>query len=363
MKYLNALNSIEGVGSQKLTMLMAHFGSAEKAWNASLSELIRAGLSENLAEKIVSGRISIDPDKKWKELEKEEILVISLEDSNYPELLREIHNPPYILYAKGNIALLNSTMLAVVGSRKFTEYGARVASAFGRDLANSGITVVSGLALGIDAIAHTGALEAKGKAIAVLGNGLDATSIHPRSNFELSQEIIKNGGLLLSECSPGTLPNPGSFPARNRIMAGMSLGTIVVEAALDSGSLITANLALDFNREVFAVPGPIFHLQSQGPHMLIKKGAKLCASVSDILEELNSSQISPGEQKNSEITSYEPSSPEEKAVLDVLSRESIHVDTIVKLSKLETASVGSTLAMLEIKGVIKNIGGQNYIKI
>ena len=362
MKYLNALNKIEGVGSQKLALLMAHFDSSEKAWGAPLAELIGAGLSENLAGKIISERNSINLDKEWEELEKEGISVISLEDPAYPNLLKEIHNPPYILYAKGDLSLLNSTMIAVVGSRKSTEYGSRVASSFGRELANSGITVVSGLALGIDAIAHAGALEAKGKTVAVLGNGLDEKSIHPRSNFELSQEIIRSGGLLLSESPAGTSPLPGSFPARNRIMAGMSLGTLVVEAALDSGSLITANLALDFNREVFAVPGPIFHLQSQGPHMLLRKGAKLAASVSDILEEISFVETLKSSTKTSKKDTYEPASKEERGVLDVLGQESVHVDIVVKLSKLETATALSTLAMLEIKGIIKNIGGQNYVK-
>ena len=219
------------------------------------------------------------------------------------------------------------------------------------------------LALGIDAIAHAGALEAKGKTIAVMGNGLDNKSIHPRSNFELSQEIIRNGGLLLSEYPLGTSPLPGSFPARNRIMAGMSLGTLVVEAAEGSGSLITANLALDFNREVFAVPGPIFHLQSQGPHSLIKKGAKLVSSVSDILEEISFVSESKNATENPKKDGYRPATEEEKSVLDVLGQESVHVDTILKLSKLETATALSTLSMLEIKGIIKNMGGQNYIKL
>ncbi|HBP01195.1 MAG TPA: DNA-protecting protein DprA [Candidatus Moranbacteria bacterium] len=363
MKYLNALNKIEGVGSQKLALLMAHFDSSEKAWGAPLAELVKAGLSENLAGRIASERDRIDPDAEWEKLEKEEISVVSLEDPNYPELLREIHNPPYILYTKGDPSLLNSKMIAVVGSRKSTEYGSRVANSFGRDLANSGVTVVSGLALGIDAIAHAGALEAKGKTIAVMGNGLDNKSIHPRSNFELSQEIIRNGGLLLSEYPLGTSPLPGSFPARNRIMAGMSLGTLVVEAAEGSGSLITANLALDFNREVFAVPGPIFHLQSQGPHSLIKKGAKLVSSVSDILEEISFVSESKNATENPKKDGYRPATEEEKSVLDVLGQESVHVDTILKLSKLETATALSTLSMLEIKGIIKNMGGQNYIKL
>jgi len=362
LKYLNAINLIDGVGSQKLALLMAHFENPEKIWNASFSEIVQSGIKKNLAEKIIQERNSIDPDKEWDKLQKENIAVVSLEDANYPQLLKEIHNPPYILYAKGDISLFNSSSLAIVGSRKFTEYGKRVAEGFGRDLANAGITIVSGLALGIDAIAHSGALEAEGKTIAILGNGLDEKSIHPRTNFQLSQEIIRNGGLLVSEYPIGTTPLPGNFPARNRIMAGMSFGTIVIEAALESGSLITANLALDFNREVFAVPGPIFYPQSQGPHSLIKRGAKLAASISDILEELSFIKKTENKEVTARKEAYLPASKEEECVLKTLGQEPTHVDTIVKLTRLETAIVSSVLTILEINGIIKNIGGGNYIR-
>lgn len=358
MKFLNALNKIEGVGSQKFFLLMEYFKDAEKIWKASMQEIISAGISENLAKKIISEREKINPDKEWAELEKEGIEIISVESDHYPPLLKEIPGPPYLIYIKGNKELLLEKMISIVGSRKFTEYGKRVAGGFGRDLANAGLVVVSGLALGIDAIAHQGALEAKGKTIAVLGNSLDKKSIHPRTNFELAEEIISGGGLLLSEYPIPTSPSIGTFPARNRIMAGISLGTVVVEAALDSGSLITANHAVEFNREVFAVPGPIFYPQSQGPHMLIKKGAKITSSINDILEEIGFIE---GFSIKSE-SSYQPESDEEASVLKNLSQEPIHIDTILKLSKLETSTANSTLTMLEIKGVVKNIGGGNYIK-
>lgn len=358
MKFLNALNKIEGIGSQKMNLLMNYFPTPESAWNASISELVKSGLKESLAEKIVQKRNEINPEKEWETLQKEAVSIISINDKTYPPLLREIHNPPYILYVKGDVSLLNSNMISVVGSRRFTEYGSRVASSFGRDLANAGITVVSGLALGIDAIAHKGSLEVRGKTIAVLGNSLDEKSIHPRTNFELSKEIIENNGLLLSEYPIPTQPSVGTFPARNRLMAGMSLGTVVIEAALDSGSLITANLALEFNREVFAVPGPIFYPQSQGPHMLIKNGAKIATSIADILEEINVVEGYSGEQKSL----YAANSAEEEKLLSILSQEPLHIDTIAKLTKLNTSLTSSTLAILEINGAVKNIGGQNYIK-
>jgi len=359
MQYLNALNSIDGIGSRKLEMLVAHFSNAEKAWNANLQELIQSGIGEKLSEKFVEQRKNINPDLEWKKLQDEEIFILSINDTRYPKLLREIHNPPYLIYAKGNLSLLNSTMIAVVGSRKFTEYGKRVAHAFGRDLAHAGITIVSGLALGIDAIAHESALEIKGKTIAVLGNGLDQKSIHPKTNLQLCQEIIRNDGLIISECPIGTPPTIGSFPARNRIMAGISLGTIVIEAAIGSGTLITANLALEFNREIFAVPGPIFYPQYEGNHKLIKTGAKIACAVSDILEEINFNSTSVKEEK----VDYMPTSKEEEKILHILNHEPSHIDTIRKMTKLETSIIGSTLAILEINGIVKNVGGQNYVRL
>jgi DNA processing protein len=292
-------------------------------------------------------------------METENISAFSIKDDQYPALLKQIPDCPYIIYMKGNLDCLKLPLVAVVGSRKLTEYGKQAAQILSRDLANSGICVVSGLAFGIDACAHQGALEAKGKTIAVLGNSLDAESIAPRNNFQLAEEILENDGLLISEFPIKTTAAIWTFPSRNRIMAGMSLGTLVVEAAEKSGSLITANLALDYNREVFAVPGSIFSPQSIGTHQLIKSGAKLVACNADILQEL---KIEQNPQINLEKIDLELS-PEEKIVYAILSYESLHVDTITKITKLETATISSTLSLLEIKGLTKNIGGQNYIKL
>ncbi|EKE19458.1 MAG: hypothetical protein ACD_9C00009G0001 [uncultured bacterium] len=249
---------------------------------------------------------------------------------------------------KGDPDCLNFPLIAIVGSRKLTTYGNQAARSFARDLANNGICVVSGLAFGIDAVAHQGALDAKGKTIAVLGNSLDEESIAPRSNFQLSENIINNGGLLISEFPIKTAASQGTFPARNRIMAGLSQGTLVVEAALKSGSLITANLALDYNRDVFAVPGSIFSPQSEGTHLLIKAGAKLTTSAKDILEELRlETSQQPSKKPTISMTN------EEKNVFSVLSHESLHIDRISKLTKLDTSTISSILAILEIKGAIK----------
>ena len=291
-------------------------------------------------------------------MEKVGIKMVVITDPEYPTLLKEIANPPYIIYTRGNLDLNSAPMISIVGSRKFTAYGSQVASTFAKDLARAGIIVVSGMALGIDAIAHQGTLSAGGQTVAVLGDGLDDESIHPKNNFNLAKDIMENGALV-SEFPFGTPPLAFNFPTRNRIIAGLSLGTLVVEAGEKSGTLITSSLALEFNREVFAVPGSIFSTQSLGTNDLIKKGAKVVTSVKDILEELNlgTNQIpKPILPKNFE-------SDEEKIIMSLLSTEPVHIDNISKLSKLSVSQVSSCLSMMEIKGYVKNIGGQNYISL
>jgi len=360
MKYLNALNKIQGVGSQKMKLILDFFGSAEKAWTGSQKEFEASGLTPGLAAKIVAERAGIDPDKEWTEMEKREIRMITVNDDAYPKLLKEIANPPYILYVRGRLEALNEKpMIAIVGSRKFTSYGQQVAGAFATDLARSGITVVSGLALGIDAIAHRATLDARGTAIAIIGSSLEDENIGPRTNFDLARNILLSNGAIISEHPLGTQATPFAFPVRNRILAGMTLGTLVVEAALDSGTLITANLAVEFNREVFAVPGSIFSPTSHGTHNLIKKGAKMVCGVKDILEELRLEQRVEIEKAKKLI----PDSPEEEKILKLLSHEPTHIDNLIKMAKLETSVASSTLVMLEMKGMIRDIGGQNYVTL
>lgn len=359
MKYLNALNKINGIGCQKMKMLLGFFDSAEEAWQADSSQLEKSGIGNNIAQKIIEERKNINPDEEWEKLEKENIKMVTLTDENYPALLKEISSLPYIIYVKSaedNYNFNESPMIAIVGSRKFTQYGKQTAENFARELARAGITVVSGMALGIDSFAHRGALDGGGKTIAVLGSSLEDKNIGPRSNYELSRNIIENG-VLLSDFSLGISSVPGNFPARNRLMAGMTLGTIVIEAASESGSLITANLALEFNREVFAVPGSIFSPQSEGTNTLIKSGAKMATSVKDILEELNIERRSAQDQVKKII----PATPGEEKILKNLSQDPVHIDTIAKLTKLEASVVSGTLAVMEMKGFVRNIGGQNYI--
>jgi DNA processing protein len=357
MKYLNALNLIPGIGPQKMKILLNYFSEPKDAWKANLRELGTSGISEKLAKIIVFERNNISPEKEWRKLEEENVKMVTLDSLDYPDLLKEIHNPPYILYAKGHTETLKShPIISIVGSRKCSHYGTRTTLGFAKELSVAGFTIVSGMALGIDTFAHRGALEADGKTIAVLGNGLDDASIYPKNNFNLSREIMENG-LLLSEYPIGTQAGPLTFPARNRIIAGLSLGTLVTEANEKSGALITAQMALDYNREIFSVPGQINSPGSFGTNNLIKKGAKVTTSIKDILEELDfiaNNRISARIIKK-------PSSPEEETILNILTHEPIHIDNISKVAKLQTAKVASTLSMMEIKGWVKNIGGQNYI--
>jgi DNA processing protein len=360
MKYLNALNVISGTGPQKMKMLMEFFGSAESAWKADIKNLEQSGIGEALSKKMVLERERINPDEEWEKLEKENIKIVSFTDANYPKLLKEIPSAPYILYVKSASGEIfdfnNQPMLAIVGSRKYTAYGKQVAEKISYDLTRAGLAIVSGMALGIDSFAHRGVLEAGGKTIAVLGSSLEDKNIGPRSNFELSRRIMESG-VLVSDFPCGVSSIPGNFPARNRLMAGLALGTLVIEAARESGSLITANLALEFNREVFSVPGSIFSPQSEGTNDLIKSGAKLAASAKDILEELKIEERAETEKVKKII----PASPEEEKILKILSPDPLHIDNITKLSKLETNVVSSTLSLMEMKGMVKNIGGQNYI--
>ena len=358
MKYLNALNKISGLGSKRMQILLNFFKTGENIWRADLSDLIESGIGEKTAENIFNERKNLNPDKEWNKLEKENIKILSLPDPEYPTLLKEIYNPPYLIYTKGLFNFNISPAIAIVGARKCSSYGAQIASTLAKDLATAGITVVSGMAFGIDTFAHHGALENSGKTIAVLGNSLDDKNIYPRENFNLSRQIIEDG-ILVSEYPIETMAGALTFPARNRIIAGLALGTIVVEAGEKSGSLITAEMALNYNREVFAVPGSIFSSVSLGTNRLIKQGARVVTGVKDIFEEFDLSEKTASQLK----TVRNPDTEEEATLLKILSADPLHIDNIAKLAKLQTSACSSLLSIMEIKGWVKNIGGQNYILI
>jgi len=282
----------------------------------------------------------------------EEIRKISIDDKEYPKLLKEIKDPPEFLYVRGKI-LSEDSFFAVVGTRRFSSYGKEVTLEIAGDLAEAGLTIVSGLAPGIDTFAHQATIERKKRTIAVLGTGIDERSIYPQSNLNLARKIIETEGCLISEYPPGTPGSQFTFPQRNRIISGLSLGALVVEAKEKSGALITANWAKKQGRKVFAVPGLIYSSNSKGCHYLIKNGAKLVENANDILLELNLSLTTrPGR--------VEGETEEENLILNALKEESLYIDKIIEKTKLSAASVASTIAILEIKGKVKNLGENIY---
>ena len=284
----------------------------------------------------------------------EEIKEIKIEDKNYPELLKKIPDPPKTLYFRGELKK-EELCFGVVGTRRYSAYGRQSTIDIVGKLIEKGLTIVSGLAPGIDTFAHQTCVERKKRTIAVLGTGLDEKSIYPQSNIGLTRKIIETGGCLVSELSPGTPGSKFTFPKRNRIISGLSYGLLVIEAKNKSGSLITARYAFEQKRNVFAVPGPIYSSNSAGPHKLIKKGAKLVDNPNDILQELN---LPVFESKDNQINNAD--NPEELLVLGALKEEPLHIDKIIEKTKLKTTTVASTLAVLEIQEKVRNLGGNIY---
>lgn len=357
--YLHALNTVPNIGSQTIRDLLEYFDTPEEIWKASSQALKASGLTDKSIEALRATSTTLDIRAEWEKLEASAITLITEEDTAYPLLLKEIHNPPFIIYKRGSFDWNSQPLITIVGSRHATPYGTRVAKVFAQELVAAGISVASGLAFGIDSAAHTGTLEAQGHTVAVLGNSLDDASIAPKSHLPLAKAILHQSGALLSEYPPVMTATPFTFPARNRILAGISQGVIVIEAAKRSGSLITARFALESNREVFAVPGSIFSDASQGPHALIRSGAKIATGIQDILEELQLQRTSLSEPFTPSIAL----SPIEEKLYAVLSIEPLHIDKILKTTTLDTSQVQSTLVFLEVKGLIKNIGGMHYIRI
>jgi len=282
----------------------------------------------------------------------EEIKTISIENENYPSLLKKISNPPKTLYLKGTLTS-SDLCFAIVGTRRFSPYGKEVSLEIAGDLAEAGLTIVSGLAPGIDTFSHLATLERNKRTIAVLGTGLDEKSFYPKSNIKLARKIIESGGALISEYPPGTRGTHFTFPQRNRIIAGISVGTLVVEGKIKSGSLITANYAFSQKKKVFAVPGSIFSSNSKGCHYLIKRGAKLVEEAEDILQELNLS----GKKIKEKI---EGENEEENLILKVLSEGPLYIDQIIEKTKFPASIINKNLTILEIKGKIKNLGRNIY---
>lgn len=344
-----------GIGSQKLKKLVEYFGDAQTVWGLSHKELSESGI---LSYKEIMGLMSLrertdegETSRCWDKLG---IRVCGIEDKEYPCLLRNIYEPPQLLFYRGHIHG-DSLYLAVVGSRHSTPYGRNVAHSFSEKLARSGVTIVSGAAKGIDTAAHEGALSASANTVAVLGCGVDV--VYPVENAHLLKHIMSDG-CVISEYPPGTPPAPGQFPARNRIVAGMSIGVLVVEAAIKSGALITADFALNENRDVYAVPGSIFSRASQGTHRLIQQGARLIASAEDLLDELGlSTQSQSG-------TAQETLGLASKSVLRELSYEdTVSIDELVMRLNMDASQLAVILLQLEMAGYVVKNSGAGYSRV
>lgn len=355
LKYWVGFSLVPGIGRIRISQLIDRFGSLEDAWKASENELRLAVSDSRSIDTLLLLRSKLSLEAEMEKLERRKVEAIPCEDPCYPSRLKEIHDYPPVLYVRGSLPPEGHPCVAIVGTRRPTVYGRQVAEEMTADLARNGTTIVSGLARGIDSIAHRSALECGGKTIAVLASGLDI--VYPAENLKLAQRIMESGALV-SEYPLGVRPRPENFPLRNRIMSGLSLGVLVVEAGERSGALITAFQALEQNREVFAIPGSILSPTSKGTNRLIQEGAKLVCQCADILEELNLSMVAP---KQLEIKELPPASEAESAIVRQLSPEPSHIDEICRRSGLAMPQVSSTLAMLELKGVAKQIGNMNYV--
>lgn len=353
--YLLALHSIDGLGPIRLKAILDYFKDPKLAWEAERLEFSKIGIPKNVVELLLQTRKKLEPQTYAKLIKDSKINWVTILDDNYPKLLSQIYDPPQVLYYKGDISVLNTKSLAVVGTRKITGYGKVVTEQFTKILAESGLTIVSGLAKGVDSYAHWAAINAGGETTAVLGGGLN--NIFPPENVGLAQKIADGAGIVISEFPPDYPALAGNFPARNRLISGLSLATLVIEAAENSGSLITARLALEQGREVFAVPGPVTSYLSKGPINLIKEGAIPVFDPEDILEQLGVSQKSKVKSKN-----LVELAEDEKKVLQILENETMHMDEIGRKLYLPSGNISALLLRMEISGLVQNLGRGNYCK-
>ncbi len=342
--------------------LVRALGSAEEAWQAPVSELTRAGLTSYMAERFIEARKDISQDAIARKLAEHAIGILTSEDPLFPPLLKHIYDTPPALFYRGTLTPRTfARAIAVVGTRKITPYGRYAITQMVPPLARAGVTVVSGMAIGSDGYAHTAALDAGGNTVAFLGSGLDDESLYPRTHCSLAYRIINNGGALFSEFPPGTLPLRHHFPVRNRLIAGASTGVLVTEAAEDSGSLITARLALEYGREVFAVPGAIHAPLSLGPNTLIQMGAHVALSAEDLLNILELSSVH--ELPFPEPTGHHELSADEQKIISALSVQPLIIDELIAQSKLESKTAITLITLLELNGYIKHMGNQMYAAI
>lgn len=356
LQYWVAFGRVPQIGRARFSLLEGHFGSLEDAWKASPAALQDAGLTGAALSALLAARDGVSPEAELEKLDQLGIRALTWRDDTYPARLKEIYDRPPVLYVRGELTAADEWAVALVGTRRATAYGRQAAEELALGLARNGVTVVSGLARGIDSIGHRAALEAGGRTLAALACGLDL--VYPPENLRLAQEVRERGALV-SDYPLGTQPRSEYFPRRNRIMVGLSLGVLVVEGDLKSGALITARQALDENREVFAVPGSIYSPTYRGANWLIQHGqAKLVTKVEDILEELNLTMAT----HQLEAKELLPGDETEARLLRLLSSEPIHIDDVRRESGMPIDSVSSALAMLELKGMVREVGNMNYVR-
>lgn len=389
--YWVALSRVPRLGSARFRLLESHFdGDMSAAWAAPLRELKAAGVGRQVAQSIIDARQTGSPDQELSRLFHSGVTAIHWRDPDYPQRLRETDDAPPVLYIRGTLPSPDLPAIAVVGTRHPTDYGYRVTADLCSSLASHGVAVISGLALGIDSRAHKATLDAGGVTAAVLGNGLD--TVYPRENTRLSERIVAEGGALISEFALGVRPEASNFPRRNRIISGMTLGTLVTEAGETSGTRWTVYHALEQNREIFCVPGSVYSQSSKLTNRLIREGAKLVCSVNDILVEIgleaSERQIpldltatgspagSPGKNRDNvgaqtaparhhdpiecNLTAPEAPDADEAALLQHIASEPVHIDDLVALSRQPIAQVSSLLTMLELKGLVRQAGAMHY---
>jgi DNA processing protein len=366
-----ALSLTPGLGASRIKKLIEHYGSVEQVFRATLTELEASGMQAVSAQSIATGKSLELAQQECGKAVEARARIISLSDPEYPARLKEIYDPPVILFVKGSVEVLSQAGIAMVGTRHPTPYGSGMAERLSTDLAVRGLVIISGLARGVDTASHRGAVAGKGKTVAVLGTGIDV--MYPKENTRLAEQIIALGGALITEFPVGTFPAPQNFPIRNRIISGMSAGVLVVEAAEYSGTRITSRLALEQNRDVYAVPGNVTNKNAWGPNTLIKQGAKLVATWEDVWEELptdvqvalSAGQNESPEPETASLFPDEAISPHEKKILKLLKAdESTHIDELVELLEAEVSAseIFAALFELELSGKIRQLPGKNFVK-
>jgi DNA processing protein len=355
--YWLGFSRVPGIGRVNLDKLRAHFTTLAEAWRAPVRQLYEAGLGQALAERVAQERPKLDLEAALTQLHRLGAHYLVLTDPDYPPLLRPLRAAPPVLYVRGTLREADAKALAVVGTRKATRYGRDITTEFCGALAKAGVTIVSGLAIGIDAAAHTAALDAGGRTVAVLGGGVDV--VYPRENAALHQRIVESGqGALVSQFPPAAKPDGANFPRRNAVLSGLCLGTLLVEAPLKSGALHTVNAALEQGRDVFAIPHSLHNVAGTANNRLIQEGAQLVSEPRDILDalDLSAEQV----QTRAVAERLAPDSPDEAQVLALLTDAPIHVDDLARALAMPIPQLTATLTLLELKGLAQPLGHMQY---